>query len=276
MARETGDISQTGETHPQGEETAEADPTPPIRDWHSSPLLIHNTPPALSPAPLLPKTHTPPPPPMITQPLPPLPPRTPKRPGESSHTTRQTPNPAVADPNKVPNFFTIETFANTQEIAETPKGTRPPQGIAQDLASQMVMVHPEVPNPQLNLVELKNPQMDDTGVDTLLCVTEQEVESSPLPAVSQQFNGGRGGGVELRCSARGAFPEGQSLMRGRSRCMRGSNDSEVMGIGPTGKGSSEARIKAKAKRPPGSRRISRLHPRSLSESVSGTRPTQQP
>ncbi|GAA6067503.1 uncharacterized protein LOC119262653 [Tachysurus ichikawai] len=105
-----------------------------------------NTPPP-PPNPQSPTTLPPPPEP---QPPTPLPQRTPKQPRDSLQTPKpHTPNPVVVDPDDIPDLFTIHTFSATEVTVETSTlgVTRPPKDIAQDMTTHMVMVHPEIPNP---------------------------------------------------------------------------------------------------------------------------------
>ncbi|GAA6067502.1 uncharacterized protein LOC119262653 [Tachysurus ichikawai] len=76
--------------------------------------------------------------------------RTPKQPRDSLQTPKpHTPNPVVVDPDDIPDLFTIHTFSATEVTVETSTlgVTRPPKDIAQDMTTHMVMVHPEIPNP---------------------------------------------------------------------------------------------------------------------------------
>ncbi|GAA6102483.1 translation initiation factor IF-2-like [Tachysurus ichikawai] len=183
LANKTHRAPEPVEGAPQVEEAVEINLSPPpTQNWHSPPSDLNTPPPPSNPQ--SPTTLPPPPEP---QPPTPLPQRTPKQPRDSLQTPKpHTPNPVVVDPDDIPDLFTIHTFSATEVTVETstPRVTRPPKDIAQDMTTHMVMVHPEVPNPQLNQLAQGSPQTDATGdttVDDLICITDQEVENSSLP-----------------------------------------------------------------------------------------------
>ncbi|KAK3519653.1 hypothetical protein QTP86_002842, partial [Hemibagrus guttatus] len=182
LANKTHTTLEFMEVTPQVEEATETNVSPPTtRNWHSPPS-DPNTPP-LPPNPQSPTTLPPPPEP---RPPTPLPQRTPKQPRESPQTPKpQTPNPVVVDPDDIPDLFTIHTFSTTEVTVETstPRITRPPKDITQDMTTHVVMVHPEIPNPQLNQLAQGSPQTVTTG-DTTEYALITSVAGDTLPGLS--------------------------------------------------------------------------------------------
>ncbi|KAK2852175.1 hypothetical protein Q7C36_007376 [Tachysurus vachellii] len=183
LANKTHRTLEFLEVIPQVEEAVEINLSPPpTRNWHSPPSDPNTPPPP--PGPQSPITLPPPPEP---QPPTPLPQRTPKQSRDSLQTPKpHTSNPVVVDPDDIPDLFTIHTCSATEVTVETstPRVTRPPEGIAQDMTTHVVMVHPGIPNPQLNQLSQGSPQIGTTGdtmVDDLICISDQEVENSTLP-----------------------------------------------------------------------------------------------
>lgn len=135
------------------------------RNWHSP------QPSPITPPPVQPSTE-------------PLPPRTVKKlRGSASKQTLENHNPAVANVDEVPDFFAINTCPITCNTVETPRAAfvQKPQG---DILSQIVMVHPETPNPQLDQGTEESPQIravDESAVDALLCISEDDMEQNILP-----------------------------------------------------------------------------------------------
>ncbi|KAK2854407.1 hypothetical protein Q7C36_006276 [Tachysurus vachellii] len=135
------------------------------RNWHSP------QPSPITPPPVQPSTE-------------PLPPRTVKKlRGSASKQTLEKHNPAVANVDEVPDFFAINTCPITCNTVETPRAAfvQKPQG---DILSQIVMVHPETPNPQLDQGTEESPQIravDESAVDALLCISEDDMEQNILP-----------------------------------------------------------------------------------------------
>lgn len=154
-------------TTQQEEETPNITDFPPLtRNWHSPPPSP-DTPPPIQP-------NNPPPEP--------LPLRTPRKPRDSAIEQ----NPAVANVDDDPDFFTINTCPtahNTTEAAN-PAHIQIQQDTTHNILSQVVMIHPEVPNPQLIQETGEGHQMmttDDLSVDSLLCISEQDTEWDTLP-----------------------------------------------------------------------------------------------
>ncbi|KAG7323015.1 hypothetical protein KOW79_012717 [Hemibagrus wyckioides] len=116
----------------QEEEIPNITEFPPLtRNWHSPPPSP-DTPPPIQP-------NNPPPEP--------LPLRTPRKPRDSSRKQ----NPAVADGDDGPDFLTINTCPTTHNTTEvvTPAHIQKQQNTTQDVLSQVVIIHPEMPNPQI-------------------------------------------------------------------------------------------------------------------------------
>ncbi|TRY57974.1 hypothetical protein DNTS_029023, partial [Danionella cerebrum] len=144
----------------------DSEPLPPRRSRHSPPSSTEVA-----------TIHRPEPPPST-----PLPARTPGKPGRRSEPRTQ--NPTVVNTDDFPDMLNIG-LCPTQRPEATPQVSipRPYKNIHKD-PPQMVIVHPEIQNPELVQETGQDTELigtNDLSVDSLLCIAEQEMESEPLP-----------------------------------------------------------------------------------------------
>ncbi|MGL5757935.1 hypothetical protein [Plesiomonas sp.] len=149
------------------------------------PPLTHNwfSPPPSNPA-------TPPQPtPLTTATLWAPSPRSPRAPRRDQVTLTKpsvkTQNPAVISEKDVPELSVINTHTGTQEDnrTTTPAQTKKPQQVPEEAWSQVVMVHPEIPNPELNEATVQDSQL--IGGEVTLTKVAQTSTPEKVTAESQ-------------------------------------------------------------------------------------------
>ncbi|KAK2814737.1 hypothetical protein Q7C36_023003 [Tachysurus vachellii] len=118
---------------------------PLVRNWCSPPSS-----PVTPPISTIPNKLTPPPPP------PPRSPRAPRKKQDSEQKNKKR-NPAVAEADDVPDLFGISACPETQ-VSTTSRSIYKPKPSINEAPLEIVVVHPENPNPHLNEVSEEEDQ----------------------------------------------------------------------------------------------------------------------